>query len=70
MLVSGWTEHPGGRHHGAHGGLISRSFGFGTADLLDYSQNINPLGTPPAALEAARRALYEESGRYPDLDYA
>jgi threonine-phosphate decarboxylase len=69
-LVSGWTEHPGGRHHGAHGGLISRSLGFGTADLLDYSQNINPLGTPPEALEAARRALYEESGRYPDLDYA
>jgi threonine-phosphate decarboxylase len=69
-LVSGWVEHPGGRHHGAHGGLVSRSLGFGGEDLLDYSQNINPLGTPPAALEAARRALYEESGRYPDLDYA
>ena len=69
-MVSGWAEHPGGRHHGAHGGLVSRSLGFGSEDLLDYSQNINPLGTPPAALEAARRALYEESGRYPDLDYA
>ncbi len=69
-MVSGWAEHPGGRHHGAHGELVSRSLGFGSEELLDYSQNINPLGTPPAALEAARRALYEESGRYPDLDYA
>ena len=68
-MVSGWAEHPGGRHHGAHGGLVSRSLGFGSRDLLDFSQNINPLGTPPAALEAARLALYEESGRYPDLDY-
>ena len=38
-------------------------------DLLDFSQNINPLGPPPEALEAARRALYKESGRYPDLQY-
>jgi threonine-phosphate decarboxylase len=37
--------------------------------LLDFSQNINPLGTPPAALEAARRALEEEAHRYPDPDY-
>jgi threonine-phosphate decarboxylase len=69
-VVSGWAEHPGGRHHGAHGGLVSRSLGFGSEELLDFSQNINPLGTPPAALEAARWALHEESGRYPDLDYA
>lgn len=68
-MVSGWAEHPGGRHHGAHGGLVSRSLGFGSEELLDYSQNINPLGTPPAALEAARLALYEEAGRYPDLGY-
>ena len=38
-------------------------------DLLDFSQNINPFGPPPEALEAARRALFEESGRYPDLEY-
>jgi threonine-phosphate decarboxylase len=69
-VVRGWAEHPGGRHHGAHGGLVSRSLGFGSEELLDYSQNINPLGTPSAALEAARRALYEEFGRYPDLDYS
>jgi threonine-phosphate decarboxylase len=69
-VVRGWAEHPGGRHHGAHGRLVSRSLDFGSEELLDYSQNINPLGTPSAALEAARRALYEESGRYPDLDNA
>ncbi len=69
MVVSGWVEHPGGRHHGAHGGLVSRFLDFGSEELLDYSQNINPLGTPSAALEAARRAVYEEAGRYPDLDY-
>jgi threonine-phosphate decarboxylase len=37
--------------------------------LLDFSQNINPLGAPAAALEAARRALDEEAGRYPSLGY-
>ena len=36
---------------------------------MDFSQNINPLGAPNGALEAARRALYEESGHYPDLGY-
>ena len=68
-MVSGWAEHSGGRHHGAHGETISRTLGFEIEELLDFSQNINPLGTPPAALEAARRALYAESDRYPDLGY-
>jgi threonine-phosphate decarboxylase len=39
------------------------------ADFLDFSQNINPLGAPPAALAAARRALDEDTGTYPDLSY-
>ncbi|MCA1849450.1 MAG: aminotransferase class I/II-fold pyridoxal phosphate-dependent enzyme [Actinobacteria bacterium] len=68
-MVSGWTEHPGGRHHGAHGGAVSRSLGVSEGDLLDFSQNVNPLGAPARALEAARRALYEEAGRYPDAGY-
>jgi threonine-phosphate decarboxylase len=38
-------------------------------DLLDFSQNINPLGAPRQALEAAQKALYEESAHYPDLEY-
>jgi threonine-phosphate decarboxylase len=65
-VVSGWAEHPGGRHHG---GAVSRSLAVSESDLLDFSQNINPLGAPAVALEAARRALHEEAGRYPDPGY-
>ncbi len=68
-MVKGWAEHPGGRHHGGHGALIPDPLKARDGDLLDFSQNVNPLGAPPTALEAARRALYEESGRYPDLGY-
>ena len=68
-MVRGWAQHPGGRHHGAHGDLVSRSLGVRVGELLDFSQNINPLGAPKDALEAARRALYEDSSRYPDLEY-
>ena len=69
-MLKGWAEHPGGRHHGAHGAVASGWLDASTEDLLDFSQNINPLGAPEGVLEAARRALYEESHRYPDLSYA
>jgi len=69
-VVEGWSEHAGDRHHGAHGEAVSKSLQVRVEDLLDFSQNINPFGPPPEALEAARRALYEESGRYPDLKYS
>jgi threonine-phosphate decarboxylase len=65
-VASGWAGHPGGRHHGGAG---SRLLGVSEGELLDFSQNINPLGAPAAALEAARRALDEEAGRYPDPGY-
>jgi threonine-phosphate decarboxylase len=68
-VVSGWAEHPGGRHHGAHGSAVARSLGVSEGDLLDFSQNVNPLGPPAQALEAARRALDEETGRYPAPGY-
>jgi threonine-phosphate decarboxylase len=68
-VVRGWAQHPGDRHHGAHGDLVSRSLDVHAGELLDFSQNINPLGAPSNALEAARRAVYEDSGRYPDLEY-
>ena len=68
-MVRGWAEHPGARHHGAHGDVVSRSLRVPVGDLLDFSQNINPLGAPPGALQAARRALYEESAHYPDMQY-
>lgn len=68
-MVSGWAEHAGGRHHGAHGAAVSRALDITAEHLLDFSQNINPLGAPPQALEAARRAIDEASDRYPDLGY-
>ena len=69
-MVEGWAGHPGSRHHGAHGEAVSRTLQAGEAEFLDFSQNINPLGAPPAALEAAGKALAEDTGRYPDLSYA
>ena len=68
-MVSGWAGHAGDRHHGAHGDLVSRGLNVPFGELLDFSQNINPLGPPRDALEAAQQALYEEAGRYPDLEY-
>ncbi len=38
---------------------------YGRHIVLDHSANVNPLGTPPGVLAAAREAL-EESHRYPD----
>jgi threonine-phosphate decarboxylase len=68
-VISGYAQHSGDRHHGAHGTLVARSTGARQDDLLDFSQNINPLGPPPGALEAARAAVTESSTGYPPLDY-
>ena len=68
-VVEGWAEYPGSRHHGAHAAAVLRSLDVAERNLLDFSQNINPLGAPAGALEAADRALREETGRYPDAGY-
>ena len=68
-MVRGWNGHAGDRHHGAHGGVAARALDIPERDFLDFSQNINPLGASPGVLEAARRAVEEEAGSYPDLDY-
>jgi threonine-phosphate decarboxylase len=68
-VVEGWAEHPGSRHHGAHGATAARFLDVPERDMLDFSQNINPLGVPSKAMEAAQRALREEAGRYPDAGY-
>lgn len=65
-MVRGWAGHAGGRHHGAHGAEVSRAVGATVSDFLDFSQNINPLGTPAGAVEAARTADFTG---YPDLGY-
>ncbi len=68
-MVRGWVASPDGRHHGAHRAEAARDLGARSDGFLDFSANINPLGPPPAALAAAGKALHEEAGRYPDLDY-
>lgn len=65
-MVRGWAGRAGGRHHGAHGAEVSRAVGATASDFLDFSQNINPLGTPAGAVEAARTADF---AGYPDLGY-
>jgi threonine-phosphate decarboxylase len=49
--------------------VAARALDIPERDFLDFSQNINPLGASPGVLEAARRAVEEEAGSYPDLDY-
>lgn len=68
-MASGWAGHAGARHHGAHGGALSRSMKVSETEFLDFSQNINLLGAPPAALKAAHDALRTSTERYPDLHY-
>ena len=68
-MVEGFSEHADGRHHGAHGGPAARALGITAESLLDFSANINPLGTPPEALRAAEEALFSGTPRYPDLRY-
>jgi threonine-phosphate decarboxylase len=68
-VTEGWIPGPDGRHHGAHGASVARRSGAPAGGFLDFSQNINPLGTPRGAIEAAHRALDSETGAYPDLEY-
>ncbi len=68
MTEAGWVSSAGGRHHGAHGEAAARSLGVAPRNFLDFSQNINPLGPPPGALEAARTAI-SGSSVYPDPEY-
>lgn len=68
MTEAGWVSSAGGRHHGAHGEAAARSLGVAPRSFVDFSQNINPLGPPAGALEAARAAI-SGSSVYPDPEY-
>ena len=52
-------------HHGGNSSTLRRRLGLGDAPLLDFSTTVNPLGPPPVAIEAARRAI-GEVGRHPE----
>jgi threonine-phosphate decarboxylase len=46
---------------------VRRRLGLGDSPLIDFATNLNPLGPPATALEAARSAL-GRVGRYPERD--
>lgn len=53
--------------HGGNAASVRRRLGLGTTTpLLDFSTSLNPLGPPPRALEAARRAL-DRAESYPEI---
>ena len=57
----------------AHGGQLRRiaaHYGIPEEQLTDFSANINPIGPPPSALSAMRRALEKPAtlSAYPDLE--
>lgn len=51
--------------HGGDPSGLRRRLRLGDAPLLDFSTGLNPLGPPPAAIEAARRAIGGVD-RYPE----
>ena len=51
-------------HHGGDPSRLRARLGLGDAPFLDFSTNLNPLGPPPAAIEAARRAV-DRADRFP-----
>ena len=52
-------------HHGGNPSDLRRRLGVGEGALLDFSASLNPLGPPPSAIEAARRAI-DDAGRHPE----
>ena len=52
-------------HHGGNPSGVRRRLGLGDAPLLDFSASLNPLGPPPGAIEAARRAI-GQADQYPE----
>ncbi len=63
--MSGTTARP----HGGRALALAAELGCPPAAILDFSASLNPLGPPPAALAAARRALAGCS-HYPEEDAA
>jgi threonine-phosphate decarboxylase len=51
--------------HGGDPEGVRRRLGLGDGPLLDFSANLNPLGPPPRALAAARKAL-DRIDQYPE----
>lgn len=48
--------------------VIADRYGLALSDVVDFSLNVNPLGSPAPAIEAARNAL-ATTNLYPDLNF-
>lgn len=48
--------------------LIGRTYGLDPSTIIDFSLNVNPLGSPERAVSAAVKSL-SQANRYPDLRY-
>ncbi|EKF39984.1 histidinol phosphate aminotransferase apoenzyme [Nitratireductor indicus C115] len=48
--------------------VIARQHGLNPVDVIDFSLNVNPLGSPPAAVVAAQEAV-QSANLYPDLRF-
>ncbi|TWG92361.1 histidinol-phosphate aminotransferase/threonine-phosphate decarboxylase [Mesorhizobium sp. J18] len=48
--------------------LVAERYGLAVADVIDFSLNVNPLGSPPGAIAAAQQAL-ATTNVYPDLNF-
>lgn len=55
--------------HGGHLNWAARRYGRAAADFVDFSANINPLGTPKAVMDTLHTAL-TDIRQYPDPDGA
>jgi threonine-phosphate decarboxylase len=55
--------------HGGQPRQIAERFGIPMSELLDFSANINPDGSPPAVLSSLRASLDDPAvlNTYPDL---
>jgi threonine-phosphate decarboxylase len=61
-----WPNHGG--KSGAIRKLVEKN-GRKLEEMLDFSANLNPLGTPVEVIEQMKKAIENESMHYPDPDY-
>ena len=54
--------------HGGNVEQISRNYNIDCSEIIDFSANINPLGTPDSVKKCIIRNL-DEIEKYPDISY-
>ncbi|TDL83158.1 pyridoxal phosphate-dependent aminotransferase [Peribacillus frigoritolerans] len=61
-----WPQH-GGKT--ASMKAVLRNKGIKEKEFIDFSANLNPLGTPPAMLKSMQKSITQTSNVYPDPEY-